>query len=549
MGKPNCLKHMPKFMEAIEKGEPVNKTMDSFEPIIKEWSELIKRQFNKGLIPLFITGSGMSPNVPNMTKIVEKLRSKYDAFKGQVENDELKENMDRLFETWDKHGNKKDRSVVGRILNTFQDEKSELYSVWQELNKWLLEEIVEAQPSQSHDVVSGLYEKVKAICLTLNFDGLLVKKMRTDGKTAFSIPNKEECEKFFLRSISSNEFLEIQARGDILYLICQRSKREGYCPEEGKHQPLWSFLTTEILKDKNKLLYDMQKCPSCGGDRVSYLSFPGSHEKEKDIQGILTIVWRYLAFRVSCVTVLGLSGSWDPLIIAFLGDLLKERNIPLLVVDNKPKDSYLVQELVHPGVTNSVALESMCNDFLVLLNPQFESYQKRTVTTEPYDITSGWADPYWNNSDIIKDSTIRNEVNTPLSKFEEQLACVMRDEYKLDKYAQLGLKSRWLGILKDSSSKKYHHRLYHSLGVMRISSYLYSKITEKSGIKEDNEKQFLRIAALLHDIGHLPFAHLIEEIFQELNWKPAGYKESFTHTLNTAKNIKEIFVQGEDFEK
>lgn len=549
MEKPHYLKYMPKFTEAIEMGEPVNKTMESFEAIINDWAELIKGQFNKGLIPLFITGSGMSPDVPDMTKILWELQSKYNAFKERLGDNELKQNMDRLFETWKEHGNK-DRSIVGRILNTFQDEKSKLYPIWQQLNEWLLKEIVKAQPSPSHDVVSGLYEKVKAICLTLNFDGLLVKKMRIDGKTAFSIPNEEECEKFFLRSTRSNESLEIQARGDILYLICQRSKREGYCPEEGKRQPLWSFLPTEILKDEDKLFEAMSKCPSCGGDRVSYLSFPGSHEKEKDIQEILTIVWRHLAFRVSCVTVLGLSGWWDPLIIAFLGDLLKERNIPLLVVDIKPKDSYLVRELVRPGATNSVVLESSCNDFLMLLKPQFESYEKTSTATIHYDISTGWDDLYWSSSAGIKDSTILSEVNTPLSKFEEKLTCVMRDEYKLDKYAQLGLKSKWLGISKDSSKgSSKHHRLSHSHGVMRISSYLYSKITEKSDLKEENEKQFLRIAALLHDIGHLPFAHLIEEIFQELNWKPAGYKESFTHTLNTTKNIDEILVKNKDVEE
>ncbi len=71
-----------------------------------------------------------------------------------------------------------------------------------------------------------------------------------------------------------------------------------------------------------------------------------------------------------------------------------------------------------------------------------------------------------------------------------------------------------------------HTRFEHSLGVMHTVSMLYSAIASGSfdvlkdelgytpdGLKRDH--QLIRLAALLHDIGHSPFSHASEELFPE----------------------------------
>jgi uncharacterized protein len=69
-----------------------------------------------------------------------------------------------------------------------------------------------------------------------------------------------------------------------------------------------------------------------------------------------------------------------------------------------------------------------------------------------------------------------------------------------------------------------HSRFTHSLGVLQVASEIFSNIyknsdrallTKKSGdIQEDiaQKLQILRFAALLHDIGHLPFSHAAEKL-------------------------------------
>jgi len=59
-----------------------------------------------------------------------------------------------------------------------------------------------------------------------------------------------------------------------------------------------------------------------------------------------------------------------------------------------------------------------------------------------------------------------------------------------------------------------HTRFEHSLGVMHIASMAGHALAEK-GIVSSDDIQNLRLAGLLHDIGHGPFSHLFEEIFEE----------------------------------
>ena len=59
-----------------------------------------------------------------------------------------------------------------------------------------------------------------------------------------------------------------------------------------------------------------------------------------------------------------------------------------------------------------------------------------------------------------------------------------------------------------------HSRFEHSLGVMHIASQAGFALNEKGFLNSD-DVQILRLAGLLHDIGHGPFSHLFEEIIQE----------------------------------
>jgi uncharacterized protein len=64
-----------------------------------------------------------------------------------------------------------------------------------------------------------------------------------------------------------------------------------------------------------------------------------------------------------------------------------------------------------------------------------------------------------------------------------------------------------------------HTRFSHSLGVMYIASLIGKRIISQMDLPEDTLQE-IRIAALLHDLGHGPFSHVFEEVLgdkRELN--------------------------------
>jgi HD superfamily phosphohydrolase len=54
-----------------------------------------------------------------------------------------------------------------------------------------------------------------------------------------------------------------------------------------------------------------------------------------------------------------------------------------------------------------------------------------------------------------------------------------------------------------------HSRFAHSLGVFRIMSRMINLLVDK-GKFSDGDRRIMWVAALLHDIGHYPYSHLME---------------------------------------
>lgn len=77
---------------------------------------------------------------------------------------------------------------------------------------------------------------------------------------------------------------------------------------------------------------------------------------------------------------------------------------------------------------------------------------------------------------------------------------------------------RQLGIAYLVFPTAHHTRFDHSLGVMELSGRIYKAL----GLKDERDHQIVRLAGLLHDIGHPPFSHTTEVLLGDRSHEEVG---------------------------
>jgi len=83
-----------------------------------------------------------------------------------------------------------------------------------------------------------------------------------------------------------------------------------------------------------------------------------------------------------------------------------------------------------------------------------------------------------------------------------------------------------------------HTRFSHSLGAMHIMGLIASRLASLGYIYSYDDVQLLRLAALLHDVGHTPFSHAIEPFYRYKLY--IGHEDLSKIVILENSDIKEI---------
>ena len=96
-----------------------------------------------------------------------------------------------------------------------------------------------------------------------------------------------------------------------------------------------------------------------------------------------------------------------------------------------------------------------------------------------------------------------------------------------------------------------HRRFEHSLGVMELAGRVFDVITRPENLRHDSVRglipkgdelpywrRVLRMAALCHDVGHLPFSHAAEKELLPEGWD----HERLTLEIIRSVEMKEIWL-------
>lgn len=112
-----------------------------------------------------------------------------------------------------------------------------------------------------------------------------------------------------------------------------------------------------------------------------------------------------------------------------------------------------------------------------------------------------------------------------------------------------------LGFAEFSFPGATHNRFLHSIGVSHLAGLAFDQIFKKSSLSSKSKEKFkalLKVAALLHDIGHGPLSHTTEEVMPSLAdldvqiykyRKPAPGQSSFLDSESNRANHEDYTIK------
>jgi HD superfamily phosphohydrolase len=103
---------------------------------------------------------------------------------------------------------------------------------------------------------------------------------------------------------------------------------------------------------------------------------------------------------------------------------------------------------------------------------------------------------------------LHNIISLDESSREDRLLIDLIDSAEFQRLRRI----RQLGLAMFTYQGAEHSRFTHSLGVMHLMTRALDRLSDDAHIQEE-DRLAGRAAALLHDLGHGPFSHLIEKIF------------------------------------
>jgi HD superfamily phosphohydrolase len=524
----------------------VKKIVDNY---LIDYLEYIHKESCKGKIPLIIVGSGISTSnlilhdgtkkpsgLPMLFKMIEKIGEYINKYTGN----ELAEFKKTFPEFTNPNGipNTIDRDWLSKVFTALESAKSDdLKKIWEDFFYWFLFYNIDSnhgalnvQTSDAAVEIQKFSKESNAFCLSANFDNYLDFKFTKPSKIknkfikGMSIYNRQDAEKYFKRIQRNTKGKRIitsdcvlHSNGDVFWLSCSGDAADGYCSETGVYYPAFHwFKDDKKARSKNELV-----CDKCTSKLRATMTMPGTYKKDYDTREMISAIWKYMASKISTVITVGISCNWDDVLLKFIISLLYENNIPHLDINDKSADNtigtQIHEKIVCDHYFESVSLTDDAASAMNYLNNKYDDIK------ENFNLLTK---PRLKVFDDEKEDLIESFNSLPLIK-------------NLENVLQIGLKGYWKNPAHYEQIST-NNRWDHSKNVADTALDYYRKIIKEEERKE-SEEVLVYMSGLLHDCGHLPFSHLLEDVFSELNWKFKNHDDSFKHEHYTSYLIKELF--------
>jgi HD superfamily phosphohydrolase/NAD-dependent SIR2 family protein deacetylase len=527
--------------------------------------DLLLCTWRQGRRVLVVLGAGASvkAGVPRMKDVFSKLRDRLQTALTEKNNACSSGTLSRLqelhgwFDSLAREG--APRSIAAMALGIMQrahetapqGELSKLlHKEWLGFSSDFIAEVASKRnPTAVHKKVAEWAISGGADLISVNFDGLTrcaleeVLGNRNDKARAVILSQPAEISRYFLGGNLTNEdahtlFPVIKIWGDVFHAVCITSQ----CPQSGIRAPVFS-----LRPEGNKV---EALCPDCHTPRQLQIFFAGYEEKERSTADSISQLLKFVAPRVGCIMTVGFSGLWDQSLVRFLGTVCSDLNSEStwrrrlansddgnpgqfdraasfwINVDRESRPP-LLQELVSFGVS-PIHLSIDAEDFAAIA-PKFQTGECPLV--ERYAGEEALSEDQWES--LVKEQKPCPKGYKILFDESQEAPGYLSDFAML---RQLGIKTRIALAATDpqrvATFEPEHNRRKHSFGTAHLALLWFRKLASQSNVSPREEERLASIvmfAGVHHDIGHLPFTHLAEEIFSEVHWTIEDWVDEFHH--------------------
>lgn len=519
--------------------------------------ERVKTRLRLGGAPLIVVGSGLSAGIgaPTMRHIHEYLQGEI-----RPNGSETAKRIRALIEVLLAEPDCP-RSVSVRLYHLLQTSPDEeVRQKWRAFGVYLLagklakstKPLWDLEPSAGHHWVARLGESARAIVVSLNYDGLTHKAVNSlrPGQ-ARVLSTADEIHQFFTSAPppSTSPIPIIKIRGDVFHAECDN----GRCPDLGKSVPIYQLWkqrkagVTEARQppDPVESAGEYLKCPTCDQPRGLRISFPGVLGKEEEIDEALVALHQIHGSRIACVIFLGFSGKWDEPLVRYLAGRGVDLDAPLISLSNQETPA-IGRAAEETGAEYFfVQYSSGAGSVDQPVDPDLASVIDPASLEEPGSEAVSSSDRGWRFPALAfrglglapekaEFSVKVKPVEPNRSEFcvkivasdsgEDTIAGIAREALntpelrRLEKCNQLGPKSSFI-----CEASLAHTRYHHSASAAALAAIWHialcnATLASRTWDRTPEARLALELATLFHDARHLPFSHMMEEIFRELNW-------------------------------
>lgn len=105
---------------------------------------------------------------------------------------------------------------------------------------------------------------------------------------------------------------------------------------------------------------------------------------------------------------------------------------------------------------------------------------------------------------------------------------------------------RQLGMVYMVYPSAVHTRLEHSLGVMHLSGVVCEVLRENGCDITEREKELVQLAGLYHDVGHMAFSHLLDDILSTNFFRISHEERSVIAVRTVNQELSKLSKEEED---